>query len=152
MNDFGCEGHAELTRGCPECALEKMTRRAEDAERRCEKLQTLADLGQESVDVIVHYRNLAIGLGAKPEMMLGKGDRDLARHGVSLTEDTPGYWSMKDSIEDMANVWAAVDKLESRAQRAVDIVDRLLQTHQYGHGEKWNDAWAAAREFLDREG
>lgn len=81
------------------------------------QVEKLRSIQQEHVDGIVHYRNLAIGLGAKPEMMLNDFDRNLARKGVSLTERTPGHWEMVDSLEELAEQWRNVDQLRVQVEK-----------------------------------
>lgn len=80
---------------------------------------------QEWVDAVCHYRNLAIGLGARPEAMLNDLDRKLARDGVSLTERTPGYWSMADSLEELAAHWRNVDVLTAERDALRAQVERV---------------------------
>ncbi len=74
---------------------------------------------QRFVDHVCHYRNLAIKLGAKPENMLGKYDRDLAAQGVS--DDM-------DGVEDTPELW---DELEAAEARVRDVEADYDNAHEY---------------------
>jgi uncharacterized coiled-coil protein SlyX len=80
---------------------------------------------QRLIDAVCYYRNLAIGLGAKPETMLNYFDRQLVVDGVSLTECTPGYWSMVDSLEELSDQWRTIDTLRAQLAEAQAQVARI---------------------------
>lgn len=78
---------------------------------------TLRD--QKLLDAVVHYRNLAIALGAKPEWMLDRWDRDLCESGLALdqVEDLVPYWDEAQHFqEEAARLWTLLD--EARAALA----------------------------------
>ena len=64
------------------------------------------DKFQRYTDGIVHYRNLAIDCGAKPEQMLNAYDRKLCE--VGLGDDEPGYWSQEDHYDECRDLWSLV--------------------------------------------
>lgn len=73
---------------------------------------------QAWVDGTCHYRNLAIRLGAKPEDMLSKYDRDLAEKGI----DTSGEgWDDDDTPE----LWEEIAAAEQVIAEADDLLRRL---------------------------
>ena len=69
----------------------------------------LAD--QNRVDGIVHYRNLAISLGAKPTDMVNAFDRQLCEDGVTGERDGHGWWN------DAPDTWDELEAAEANAQR-----------------------------------
>lgn len=105
-------------------ALERVTpggfRRSEDiaaifnhAPALLAEIERLREQDQTWVDRVVHYRNLAIGLGARPEQMLDAHARKLAEEGWVLDLD-PG--------RDAADAWAEAERWEAEA---VKLQDRL---------------------------
>lgn len=60
---------------------------------------------QYLVEGVCYYRNLAISLGATPDMMLTPSDRRLAETG--LTDAGPGYWSHEDDMRETREMWEA---------------------------------------------
>lgn len=76
---------------------------------RAENEQLQAKLETEAagcVDRVVHYRNLALELGAKPNQMLNKYDKDLAEKW-----GTNGY-DASEQIVDSAQMWEENERLE----------------------------------------
>lgn len=79
-----------------------------------ERLNKRLESEQHYVDAVCHYRNLAIVLGAKPNQMLGKFDRDLCESGIDPDETSGGYHiSVNQELDALKDVWAEVERLRS---------------------------------------
>ena len=92
-------------------------RERNEALERLKVAEADAKYVREAVDGICYYRNLAIGLGAKPEQMLGPSDKKLCEDGIDLTEDCPDYFCMRDQLAEIGGQWEHIEKLEAEIQR-----------------------------------
>jgi hypothetical protein len=86
--------------------IDRQMRRAEKAEAELAKSNKEYVTGtQRWVDEVCHYRNLAIELGAPPNRMLSKYDRELAERGVddgwddANRDQTPELWEQLEAVE-----------------------------------------------------
>lgn len=72
---------------------------------------------QATIDACVHYRNLAIHLGAKPDDMIGRFDRELC-------EGWDGDSDEKANGERQfrAEMWRECEAAEERADRAESVL------------------------------
>jgi hypothetical protein len=91
------EASAAYDSACPAIPIEE----GEDATMSTAEYRAAT---QKWVDGTCHYRNLAIKLGAKPENMLSKYDRDLAARGFDASDggwddDTPELWEELEAAE-----------------------------------------------------
>lgn len=69
---------------------------------------------QHLTDSAVHYRNLAIVLGAKPEQMMGEFDRKLCEDGINPDETSGGYHvSVNQQLGELKETWGENDKLRA---------------------------------------
>jgi hypothetical protein len=74
-----------------------------------------------------HYRNLAIVLGAKPDQMLNKFDRELCEQGIDPTNTSGGYHiSWNDEMEDLRELWEVNDTLTKERDEARAALKMLL--------------------------
>jgi hypothetical protein len=84
------------------------------------------EITQKRVDHTIHYRNLAIVLGAKPNQMLTDYDKELCEKGIDPDDNSGGYhWSVRDCVEEVEDLWEKNERLErerdeARALRTVD--------------------------------
>ncbi len=89
---------------------------------------------QRWVDETCHYRNLAIALGAKPEDMWGKYDRDLCERGVE-------GWEQDYTTENEAReCWQDLEAAESEVARLRTALERIYQSGRGLHVEIARDA------------
>lgn len=81
------------------------------------KAERESDYAQRMVDAVVHYRNLAIALGAKPNDMHGAYDRKLCEEWDPAKDrgdgDVLGY------LEDNREAWEEYDRVEAERDAAV---------------------------------
>ena len=73
-----------------------------------------SEKNQRDTDHIVHYRNLSILLGAKPEQMLGDFDRDLCRN---WDPKVTGPLSLEDM--DQTELFEENDKIRADERRKI---------------------------------
>lgn len=77
-------------------------------------------------DCTVHYRNLAIILGAKPDQMIGSFDRGLCESGIDPDETSGGYHvSINQELGELRNAWDEVERLECGMKWAYTERNRL---------------------------
>lgn len=96
---------AKNLRGVPEGFSGEVVT-VDEADALTTQVAKLEEQTGNDVDRVVHYRNLAIDLGAKPEQMLDKFDRDLvARWGKN------GYTAAEQN-EHTALLWDENERLE----------------------------------------
>jgi hypothetical protein len=78
------------------------------------------------IDAVCHYRNLAIVLGAKPEQMTCKYDRELCERGINPNEDMGGLGNnVTDSLLDLKDVWDDLAELEDKLAMARQVSGEL---------------------------
>lgn len=107
-----CERHGEVA--CPSCMAYEIGRlRAEVEKRKKDR-----EYAQTAVDRIVHYRNLAIVLGATPEQMPDEDGRRLCREGIDRYDTGNGYHaSVQDMLDEATDQWAIIDRIEAEVER-----------------------------------
>lgn len=82
------------------------------------------DKTQKLVDDCVHYRNLAILLGAKPDQMVDSYDRELCRKGLDEGPDKH-HFTMAEVLEGKLAEWDEHDALiEEIAQLKHDLLNK----------------------------
>jgi hypothetical protein len=93
---------------------------------------------QRWVDEVCHYRNLAIELGAPPERMLNKYDRELAKNkdahadDETLRDETPELWDELEAAE------AEVGRLSGLAWNAIRANYETAGESVMGKISLWN--------------
>jgi hypothetical protein len=84
------------------------------------------EITQEHVDRLIHYRNLAIVLGAKPENMLGDYDRKLCERGIDPNEEMHGMGAnTSEQLGELKNLWDKVEELENQLAMAIQVSGEL---------------------------
>jgi hypothetical protein len=84
------------------------------------------EVTQKRVDHTIHYRNLAIVLGAKPNQMLTDYDKELCEKGIDPDDNSGGYhWSVRDSLDEAEDLWEKNERLERERDETQAEVERL---------------------------
>jgi len=118
--------------------LEEIRRRLED----CGPLD--ASAGRDGLDLLAEVERL------RAELDGVRADRealDTENHRLQHALDNP---ALRDSVIaelDRELEAAHREELQAKAEakRLREALAELLDAHQYGHGDRWCDAWAAAR-------
>ena len=84
------------------------------------EIERLKDSDQKWDDQVIYYRNLAIRLGAAPDTMLTKYDRQLAEH-----RDPEGDAIVTDEITETQDIWHDLESLENELTAANAEIERL---------------------------
>ena len=99
------------------------------------------DNTQRLVDHCVHYRNLAISFGAKPEQMLSEFDRNLAtNHAADMAENF-------DFDTDSTEAWELAERAEAALADLRERVRGFLNERVFWQRPEDIEAWA--RGLLD---
>ena len=88
------------------------------AERARAARERIAELEARYTDSVVHYRNLALELGAKPKHMLNKFDKDLAEKWGR----GQGY-EASDQIENSEEAWDTVERVTAENEQLRTVAD-----------------------------
>ena len=80
--------------------------------------ERIAELEARYTDSVVHYRNLALELGAKPKHMLNKFDKDLAEKWGR----GQGY-EASDQIENSEEAWDTVERVTAENEQLRTVAD-----------------------------
>lgn len=111
---------------CPRCGAAIW--RGKCVDPRCqiasleEEVDRLQNSEQSFIDAAAYYRNLAIVLGAKPEQMRSRYDRDLCEKGLE-----------SDTLEEVHSVWEELKRVEKERDK---FKAQLA---------KWAERWEAGR-------
>jgi uncharacterized protein (DUF3084 family) len=123
--DATSETRAELQRSY-ESEVAELRSALDEAKRRIEELE---DSEQRYVDRVIHYRNLAILLGAKPKDMTNKYDADLAECGDSENV-------IRDMVVSVRECWDEAEELEKERDAAQQRIAELTTQANAG----WHEA------------
>lgn len=114
----------------------------------CNQLDEAQTAQQKYVDGIVHYRNLAISLGARPHDMRNRYDADLCEKWPDQSSDArgEGWWN------EMPEVWDDLDETRRLGQALPPFTTHRVecQTNRFGRDDECDcgltkalDAWKA---------
>lgn len=112
-------------------AVEGLLDALDAAEEERDKFAKDSDLASRLVDGYCDYRNLAIRLGAKPEQMRDRHDRELCERGIG------DEWSGPEGPE----VWDELEAAEERLAAVRALADEWER--------RWDEGQAEVVDFLD---
>lgn len=82
------------------------------------KVNKLTEQRENAAELTVHYRNLAIVLGAKPEQMLGQYDRKLCESGINPDDTSNGYYlSINEELDNLKLLWQENEELREELDK-----------------------------------